>query len=154
MRQKSGVDSCTSQLCNWLPAVHQVRIWFAYQLIDGPTSTCMPNRSPIHEIQFCRKKSREERVGPSDHTSLQVGNLILQIRVRYNSYGIYACLLRYIRERWPEINIFSDPPYAGFQKTLDSETKRLCSTGLGVQEKQAEPVTVEEENTLWEKGLL
>ena len=32
MRQKSGVDSCTSQLCTWLPTSHQVRIWFAYYL--------------------------------------------------------------------------------------------------------------------------
>ena len=32
--------------------------------------------------------------------------------------------------------------------------KRLRSTGLGVKRRQAEPITVEEENQLWEKGLL
>ena len=31
--------------------------------------------------------------------------------------------------------------------------KRLCSLGMGVDQKQAEPLTVEE-NSLWEQGLL
>jgi hypothetical protein len=69
-------------------------------------------------------------------------------------YIICAGLLRYIRERRPDINIFKDHQYAGFQKTLDGEMKRLCSSGLGVKKRQAEPITVQEENDLWEKGVL
>ena len=32
--------------------------------------------------------------------------------------------------------------------------KRLRSSGLGVKKRQAEPITIEEENILWEKGVL
>ena len=69
-------------------------------------------------------------------------------------YSICACLLRYIRERRPEINIFKDHQYAGFQKTLDVEMKRLRSLGLDVKKRQVEPITIQEENNLWEKGIL
>lgn len=69
-------------------------------------------------------------------------------------YCICTGLLRYIRETRPEINIFKSPTYDGFQKTIDSEMKRLRSTGLGVKKRQAELITTEEENQLWEKGFL
>ena len=45
------------------------------------------------------------------------------------------------------MNVFNDPIlllFAGFQRTLDSEMKRLRALGLGVK-KQAEPITIEEE---------
>ena len=32
--------------------------------------------------------------------------------------------------------------------------KRLQAAGLGSQKKQAEPITMEEEELLWQKGLL
>ena len=38
--------------------------------------------------------------------------------------------------------------------TLDEEMKRLQSKGLGSQKRQAEELTVDEEEVLWEKGLL
>ena len=69
-------------------------------------------------------------------------------------YGIYTCLLRYIKEQGPEINIFKDPQFDGFWRTLDGEMKRLLSSGLGVKGKQMEPISIEEENLLGEKGCL
>ena len=48
----------------------------------------------------------------------------------------------------------SSPEFAGFRKSLDGEMKRLRQSGLGVTKKQAEPITSQEENSLWEKGLL
>ena len=69
-------------------------------------------------------------------------------------YGICSGLLRYIRERRSEINIFKDAQFAGFRRTLDAEMKRLRSAGLGVRKKQAEPISIQEEDLLWEKGCL
>ena len=66
-------------------------------------------------------------------------------------YSVCCSLQRYIK---PQLNIFSQTQFAGFRKTLDSEMKRLRSLGMDVDWKQAEPLTVEEENSLWEQGLL
>ena len=53
----------------------------------------------------------------------------------------------------PEVNLFNPPSFADFRKDLDGEMKRLCSTGLGVSVKQAEPIIVDEEHQLWKKVL-
>ena len=41
-----------------------------------------------------------------------------------------------------------------FQSTLDGEMKRLNLTGNYVKKKQAQSITQEQENRLWEPGLL
>ena len=41
-----------------------------------------------------------------------------------------------------------------FRTTLDSEMKHLNSTGQYIHKRRAEPITVEDENLLWELGLL
>ena len=68
----------------------------------------------------------------------------------------YLCcgLQRYVRDIKPDVNFFTDAAFNGFQKTLDSEMKRLTSLGIGVKKRQAEPISVEEESTFWEKKLL
>ena len=68
-------------------------------------------------------------------------------------YSICCGLMRFIRELEVrptcKINFFKDLQFVGLQTTLDSEMKRLCSQGVGVKQKRAE-----EEEILWEKGLL
>ena len=48
-----------------------------------------------------------------------------------------------------EIDFFNDPGFSDFCSSLDVEMKRLQSAGLGSERKQAEPLTLEEEQ-LWE----
>ena len=69
-------------------------------------------------------------------------------------YGICCGLLRYVRETRPAIKFWKDDDFAGFRKTLDGEMKRLRSIGLGVKTEQAEPLSIQEENQLWELGVL
>lgn len=45
------------------------------------------------------------------------------------------------------------PGNTDFRSSLDAEMKRLQSKGLGSTHKQAEPLTEDEEELLWEKIL-
>ena len=44
--------------------------------------------------------------------------------------------------------------FSDFRCTLDSEMKRLQGNGLGSKKRQAEPLTMEEEEMLWESRQL
>ena len=54
----------------------------------------------------------------------------------------------------PELDFFKNPEFAEFRCDLDAEMKRLQRSGLGSKRRQAEPLTLEEEELLWKKGLL
>ena len=68
---------------------------------------------------------------------------------------IVSGLQRYLRlNGQPEIDFFKLPDFAGFRADLDAEMKRLQRSGLGSKRRQAEPLTIDEEELLWTKGLL
>ena len=73
-----------------------------------------------------------------------------------NSLHHICCgLMRYLRSSGkPELDIFKDSEFAEFRTVLDSQMKRLKAAGIGANKKKAEPITVEEEEILWQKGLL
>ena len=54
----------------------------------------------------------------------------------------------------PELDVFKDTEFADFRGSLDAEMKRLQSSGIGSKRKQAEVLTQEEDEVLWQKGLL
>ena len=54
----------------------------------------------------------------------------------------------------PAIDFFNDSTFADFKMNLDAEMKRLQKKGLGSTKRQAEPLSIEEEELLWSKGLL
>ena len=54
----------------------------------------------------------------------------------------------------PSLDFFKDPEFADFRASIDAEMKHLQAAGLGSKCKQAEALTREEVETLWEKGLL
>ena len=64
-------------------------------------------------------------------------------------------LQRYFRDvvGRPEINLFDGINFASFRKTLDSKMKDLNRKGIHLHKKQAQPLTLEDEHTLWEKGV-
>ena len=53
----------------------------------------------------------------------------------------------------PEVDFFKEPGFSDFRSSLDAEIKCLQSAGLGSEKKQAEPLTLEEEELLWEKKI-
>ena len=87
---------------------------------------------------------------------------ILEVRKKDGSefppntlHHICCGIMRYLR--WNghrDIDILKDAEFADFRSSLNSEMKRLQSAGVGSKRKQAEPLTAEEEELLWQKGLL
>ena len=64
-------------------------------------------------------------------------------------------IVRYLHSNGhPSLDVYKDPLFAEFQMTLDAETKRLQSKGLGSNCKQAEPISEEEEDLFWAMELL
>ena len=88
-------------------------------------------------------------------------NFVLEIRRKDGNeyppntlYSVCCGILRHVRSYLPEINFFNQPDFDAFRRTLDGEMKRLRSQGLGAKKKRAEALTIEDEDKLWEEGLL
>ncbi len=63
--------------------------------------------------------------------------------------------MRFLRwNGFPSLDLFKDAEFAEFRATLAAEIKRLQAQGVGSKKKQAEPLAEDEEEILWEKGLL
>lgn len=70
-------------------------------------------------------------------------------------YHIVCGIQRYMRVTTPGIDfIFKDAEFKSFIDSLNAEMKRLQSKGTGSTVKQAEPITIEEEELMWETGVL
>ena len=63
--------------------------------------------------------------------------------------------MRFLRQNGkPEVDFLKEEAYADFRSTLDAKMKRLKRAGVGSHKQQAEPLTQEEEELLWEKHIL
>ena len=142
--KKKAIPKNTEKNTSW--AVNVWKQWSAHRRQVCPSYSDWPTHLMIavpSELNYWLSKFvLETRKANGDHYPPDTLHIIC------------SGLQRFIRETRPEINLFKDPVFAGFQRTLDSEMKRLRSHGMGVKKKQAEPITAEEENLLWEGGLL
>ena len=60
-----------------------------------------------------------------------------------------------LKGQWrPGLNVFEEPTFKHFQDYLDAEMKRLTNIGVGSTVKQAEPLCEDQEQKLWNLGLL
>ena len=96
-------------------------------------------------------------------TQLQrwMSHFVLEIRKKdgtpYPPESIYhiVCGMRFVRLNGkPEVDFFRDQAFAELRTVLDAEMKRLKAAGIGSRAHKAEPLTPEEEEMLWEKGVL
>ena len=69
-------------------------------------------------------------------------------------HHIVCGVMRHLRCTKPDIDFFKDAEFSSFRSSLDGEMKRLQSRGLGSNHKQAEALTVQEEEQLWEENIL
>ena len=99
-----------------------------------------------------------------DTASLQywLTHFILEVRKQNGSeyppntlHHLICGIMRFLRQNGrPEIDFFKNDSFLEFRTSLDAEMKRLQSTGLGSKRKQAEPLTLAEEEQLWRKNIL
>ena len=105
-----------------------------------------------------------EDITALDNNGIQywMSRFVLEVRKKDGSeyspntlHHICCGILRHLRESGrPDIDIFKDSSFADFRATLDGEMKRLQSLGIGAKKRQAEPLTEEEEERLWQTGQL
>ena len=90
-----------------------------------------------------------------------ITRFILEVRKNGEEYPLITLhhlvcdILRFLRQSGkPQLDFFKDDVFAGFRSSLDGEMKRLQSKGIGSKSRQAEPLTVDEEEMLWKRKVL
>ena len=91
-----------------------------------------------------------------------LSRFVLEVRKRNGEayplntlYQLVCGFQRHLREHGrADIKIFENPLFHDVRSTLEGEMNRLNGTGNYLNKKQAQPITVEQENRLWELGLL
>ena len=102
-----------------------------------------------------------EQLTPSD-LAANLSRFIFEVRKKNGEefppktlHHIVCGIQRYFRMNVDSsIDFFKDSEFADFRICLDSEMKRLQRAGHGSKTRKAEPLTTEEEELLWTKGLL
>lgn len=99
-----------------------------------------------------------------DELNYWMSNMVVEVRKKKEPGSVYppnslyqlCCgLQRFLRDNgWPELNLFTEPTFKHFQDCLDAEMKRLTRIGVGSNVKEAQPFSNEDENKLWDLGLL
>ena len=142
--KKASVPKKTQQDTNYC-----VRLWNQWKQYRNGTTT---NEKVPEELTVMGKES----------VQYWLSRFILEVRKKDGSeypanslHHICCGLMRHLRQnRQPEVDFFKDPTFSDFRATLDSEMKRIQSKGIGSKKRQAEPLTVEEEELLWKSGQL
>ena len=143
---ESGVPEKTRSQTNWA-----IKVWTEWA--TSRNRNLLPDEAPFN----CEIETLSAQL-----INFWLSRFVLEIRrrdgERYPPASLYqlCCgILRYLRAAGrAEVNIFEQAEFHTFRATLDSEMKRLNSTGQYIHKRRAEPITVEDENVLWEVGLL
>ena len=70
-------------------------------------------------------------------------------------YHMVCGIMRHLRASGDiSIDFFKNDEFIDFRSTLDGEMKRLTAKGLGATTKKVECIEIDEEETLWSKGIL
>ena len=68
--------------------------------------------------------------------------------------SLVLMLQLYLQSSQCSFKLLSDKQFVLIQNTLDNNMKMLSKAGLGSVKRQADIITIEEENTLWHQKLL
>ena len=90
-----------------------------------------------------------------------LSRFILEVRKRTGDpyppetlYHIVCGLVRHIKIGRADVDFFNDKIFADCRTILDSEMKRLRKAGIKTKGLKAEPLSLDEEELLWKRGIL
>ena len=96
-----------------------------------------------------------------DILPLQICRFVLEARTKNGTeypantlYHIIVGIMHHLRYNNVHVDFFRDKELVELCSTLDAEMKRIQGSGISSQPRQAEIITEEEEELLWEKGVL
>ena len=144
--------------------------------VQEARNTGIPKKT-IEDTQYCVKvwaewcSYRRETCGDAiptlesiESTALQhwLTRFVLEVRKKNGAeyspntlHHLCTGIMRFLRwNGWPSVDFFADTEFMDFRAVLDGEMKRLQAKGVGSKRKQAEPLSEQEEEILWEKGVL
>lgn len=69
-------------------------------------------------------------------------------------YELITSIQLHLRENDRHINLLEDNDFVKIRKVLDARMKELTKSGLGTKKKQAETISIDQENKMWTEGIL
>lgn len=69
-------------------------------------------------------------------------------------HGIVAAIQHYLKREGREFKFFTNPIFSKLMGSLDAAMKQVSAEGLGSAKRQAQVISLEEEELLWSKGIL
>ena len=89
------------------------------------------------------------------------GRFILEVRkktgVDYPSqtlYEIVICIQQYLKMFGRDLKLLEDTHIPAIRHTLDNRMKELSSKGINCPRSQAQCISIDDENKMWEEGIL
>ena len=136
----------TEKSTSW--AIRNFEEWQRARNVKFPNDTCpedifvQPDKSKICEW-LCKFISETRKSDGEEYTPRSL-------------YLILAGIQRHIRKLRPldTINIFEDVQFKALKNVCDSIFKRLHRKGIGIETKETAVLSRDDEDTLWDKGVL
>jgi hypothetical protein len=69
-------------------------------------------------------------------------------------FEMVIAIQHHLRQHGRFVTIMDDEQFLETRNLLDKKMKELAAKGIGIEKRQAEVVSLEMENTMWEKGVL
>ena len=152
-RRESRTPANTKVNTSWA-----VRCWEEWAVERNVKVRKNSSKEKYYEVNPDIKKVANEQL------DYWLGKFVLEIGKKKKPGGVYlpntlyqmCCgLQRFLRDNGrPGLDVFEDPKFKHFQDCLDAEMKRLTNIGVGSTVKQAEPLREDQEQKLWNLGLL
>ncbi|KXJ05048.1 hypothetical protein AC249_AIPGENE2047, partial [Exaiptasia diaphana] len=69
-------------------------------------------------------------------------------------HGIISAIQHFLKTKGRPVKLFNDEKFSYLRDALDTAMKDSASSGLGIKKKQAQVITLDEEDELWSKNVL